>query len=653
MNNTGKNIFPWEKRAALILLSTAAFFLVLFFIDYRWSNTSRSGGSPIGRIVYKNNVVQRKGKVDRIWSRVLSNSSLFNNDIIRADRLSDAEIFLNDGTQIKIEENSMFRLDLSDNEAQISFDRGAIRILQGDKSAQSLVVRAGGRQVELENSNVKIESNAVGKEKKSRELNVSVESGKAKILGQGQGGDRKEYIVGAQERAKLSSQSQGGGIVVTKLPVILEEPADQKVYLAKAGQAKVKFRWTAKKKLKQIKLEVSHSRSFKNKLHSLTIVKAKEFIFQPGVYYWRMRGLDSSGKKVESLTYKFEVTAEEFLRIFSPENKKTFRYVNQNPTIRFAWSNIERASQYEFSFAKDAKLQQDKRNLKLNVSDYSLKLDAGKYYWQVSALDQNGKTLSKSSLYRLGIQKTDSYIPPQAQAPRPGQRFAQTGLSDGLLFSWEAMEELEQFDFQLSRDRRFRNLVSRKSTSDNFVKIRVLLDPGTYYWRVRGKTKDKQKSPYGALYSFSIFKTEETQAEPEVVVDESKAIPEEGWTPPEFGVPEGLRNYTLEQYRKYIESLSNRCKKAGPPDLLIRKCFPTYVYLNLEGWHRLYLFYFLKMDNRNFRNRYQGYSFFSEKCDFRPAQELAQIYTQDIVDRSLEEKNKLTKLNTAFQNCKK
>ena len=136
MSSTNKNILPWERRTALILLSTAAFFLVLFFIDYRWSSASRTEGSPIGRIVYKNNVVQRKGKIDRIWSRLISNSFLYNRDIVRADRLSDAEIFLNDGTQIKIEENSMFRLEFTDKEAQISFDQGAIRILQGDKSTQ-------------------------------------------------------------------------------------------------------------------------------------------------------------------------------------------------------------------------------------------------------------------------------------------------------------------------------------------------------------------------------------------------------------------------------------------------------------------------------------------------------------------------------------
>ena len=683
MFDKNKQIFPWDKRTALTLLSTAAFFLLLFFIDYRWSNTSRSTGEPVAHIVYKRNVVQRKGELDRIWSRLVSNSPLFNRDIIRADHLSDADVFLRDGTQIKIEENSMFRLEFTDKEALISFDRGAIRVLQGDKGTQGLVVRAGGREVELENSNAKIESRGYegkGGRKSGRakgELKVSVEKGKAKILGVGKEGE-KEYIVGAQERASILSGSKGEDkIQVSKLPVLLSEPSDRQVYASKGGRAKVKFRWKARKKLRQAKLEVSYSRSFRKKLHSLPLPASgeREILFEPGVYYWRVQALgkSSSKRKVESLTYSFEVTRKESLRIFSPENKKVFSYVNRPSTIRFSWSSLKRAVQYKLNFAKDAKLQKEKKSLDLGVSDYSINLEPGTYYWQLGALDQNGAILSKSPLQKFRVQKTNSYVPPKAQAPQPGQKLTQAKLSDGLLFSWDSMEELERFDFQLAKDRRFRNLLSRKSTNDNFVKLRILLGPGTYYWRVRGETNDKKRSRYSPLYSFSVFKegeeeqaeAEEEQVEVEVEVeeeqaeevveeevDESKPIPKEGWAPPEFGAPEGVRNYTLAQYRKYIAGLTYRCKKLGPPDILVRKCFPTYVYLNLEGWHRLYLFYFLKMDHKNLKNRYQAYGFFAEKCDFQPARELSQFYIQKSPDRSSEEKEKLNKLRNAFQNCR-
>lgn len=647
-----KSISGQERRFFLVLLSIISFFLILFFIDYRWSATSLSQGKNIGYITYKNNIVQRKGTLDRIWSRLISKSPLYDKDIVRADRLSDAEVHLNDGTRIKIEENSMFRLEFSGEDAEISFDRGSIRIEQGDKSTQGLLVRAGGREVKLEQSKVKIESG--GKEQKKgksdKELNVSVEKGKAKILANKR--SSSEYIVGAQEQAKISSQLQGG-IVVRKLPVILRNPPDQKVYLVKGKQAKVKFDWRAIKKIRQLKLEVSYSRSFANKLHSLSLSGPREILFQPGVYYWRIRGIEASTrKKIKSLIYKFEVTTKEPLRIFSPENKKTFYYVRKLPLIRFLWSNLKQAQHYLFHIDSKAELKKNKGSLKLDVPNYSLNLDTGKYYWQVTAIDREGKILSKSPLYTLGIRKTNTYIPPKIQAPRAKQKIEQKNLSGGLLFSWEAIEELEQFDFQLSKNPSFRKLLSHKTTQDNFIKLRILLDTGSYYWRVRGKTKDKKQSRYSPAYSFSIFKTQKAEPEPKVVVDEDKPIPKEGWTPPKSNIPEGLRDASLEEYRKYINSLSTRCKKAGPPDLLIRKCFLTTIYLNLEGWHRLYLFYFLKMENRNFKNRYQAYDFFSENCNFRPARELTQFYRQNNERLRLAEKDKLSKLSLAFQNCK-
>ena len=161
------------------------------------------------------------------------------------------------------------------------------------------MVRVGGQEVELEQSNVKIESSRVGKGKDDRELNVAVEKGQAKILAKGKDGRKEEYIVEAQERARIASEAQGG-VVVGKLPIVLSEPSDQKIYQAKGGQAKVKFNWKAQKKLGQARLEVSYSRSFKNKIHSLPLKGSKELLFQPGVYYMEStgcRGLCSPQKK--------------------------------------------------------------------------------------------------------------------------------------------------------------------------------------------------------------------------------------------------------------------------------------------------------------------------------------------------------------------
>ncbi len=112
-----------------------------------------------------------------------------------------------------------------------------------------------------------------------------------------------------------------------------------------------------------------------------------------------------------------------------------------------------------------------------------------------------------------------------------------------------------------------------------------------------------------------------------------------------------LKYYSLQKYYKYITKLSTACKKNGLPDILIHKCFPNHVYLNLDKKHRLYLYYFLKMHESNLGNRYQAYEFFQEKCDFKAVKELTQLRIKNSANILVNERKRLIKLNLKLKDC--
>ncbi len=602
-------------RVPLVLLSLSLIFFSAFLVDFYFLNKSKSRGKMVGVIIYKNNVVQRKGDGDRIWSNLKSKSKLYVRDIIRADSLSEAEIKLIDGTSIKIEENSMFRLDITGEKAQLEFERGSIRIEQPGMKDSHLEISAAGKKVELVRSTAKLSGTKVslydtigkidytygskdteankeksksGKKdalsffkslKENFDLKLFVEKGKAKVTGSS---NEKQIEVGRYQSLSLSENK----MKVQTVPVILTEPKDQENLnlglFSSKGKAKVVFKWNSENKNKE-RLEISQSRNFNNILISAVVAsknesKSKTLFLEEGTYYWRVVNEDKNDKDsiAKSLVYKFSIQAMEVLKILSPlpNSELVETYTDVAPKINFSWSHSREMVTYKFIIAQSSDfLKEQKTFLIENSTNYTLQLPEGGYYWQVSYLSPVSKKIIKSELGSLKVKRLVSKnIVPDVVAVS-------------------------------------KNLENQDTSQDNSQNEKVNILP--------------------------------------LPLNEEMPISIED-------VEEGVKNFEILQFKKYIKNLRYSCaNNLYIPDVLILGCFPTHITVNLKGWFRNYLYHYLLLERDNYKDRAEAYNFFQEHCDFKPSYLLARSYLLSKFQKTSIEIDKIKNLIRKYEGCKK
>ncbi len=629
-----------------LLLTNAGLFVLIFFADYNWKHSGNQG-KVIGRVVYIENLVQRKGGRDLLWSDVYLNSLLRNKDIVRAGRLSGAQFSMRDGTQIKIEEGSMFRLDLSENQAKLNFKRGSIRIDQRGQNPRNFIIQAGSQKVELKKSNAKIEAlGSSTKDKSAVRLDIFVERGEAKLSNR-QDKTRKEYIVRAQERAHVTNSQAR----IQKVMIQLRSPSDQSLFYKQAkGKKPIAFSWQAQGKYQKKILEISSSRYFDAILRSVAIKRNTARLFlDSGNYFWRIRAFSSAKKWITSLHYSFQILQNSKLRLLYPANGQRFAYMSQAPKIGFSWSSIARAAYYQLELSSRPNLL-TKKIYKLQLREHSLTLPPGRYYWRISAYFSLPEMRPvRSGIASFRIRKLSASARPLLEQPQHKQKISLHGRdqeSKGILFSWEAIPECKSFHFQLSKDPSFKKILAQRKLRQHYFhlgKIDKKLQAGSYYWRVQGIISSGKVMAFSRIRQFFILPKQGAAKKLRRPAQQILPAPRS----------QSIREASLQEYRSYLQSLSYKCKKGLIPDMLIKECYATSIVLHLAGWERLHMYYFLKMQDSNLENRRIAYNYFREHCNFRPARELADTHAQNLQDASLVKKEHVYKLLHAFRNCSK
>lgn len=488
----------WQYPA--IMGAVAIFFLLLFYLDY--SRTIDIGNrEAIGYITYKNNRVQRKFEDQVVWSNLENNSALTNRDTIRSEKLSDAVIHLNDGTIIKIDENSMFFLDLSGAKPKLSFHTGAVQIQQGEDGQTELVIQTGDRTINVASgSDLKIESSD------PEELSLIMQKGNASI--QTKSGT---HAIGADQKANLSEE----GVTVREVKLKLKEPANQSVVpLEKSGSGSVPLRWEVREKFNDLRYEVARSRDFRKVEKSGAAgANGATIAMPPGNYYWRLRGKNQeSGKTEFSEVRKLSVVPNTPVRLTAPARGARLSYVLEPPLVGFAWSANALANRYVLEIAGDPGFRNNLRSFPVATNSFSVSgMDAGSYYWRVrshSGMDGVPEQLSAASNFR--IERKEGFDVPQPGAPSAGVPLAREDAQNNVTFAWRASPEMNLFQVQVSRDPSFQTIIVDETTSSSYFQNPVT-ETGTYYWRVRGSSGTTQSS-FSTSTRFEVLERSEIAA---------------------------------------------------------------------------------------------------------------------------------------------
>src|SRR6266540_824926 len=107
---------------------------------------SQEGHEQIGTITYKDHVAERKLSAQVVWNGLEQNGPVFNGDTIHTALGSSATIHLTNQSDISLGEETLVRLDVSPQRAEIFIDGGDIAVHKPN-SGTPLRLNAGSATV--------------------------------------------------------------------------------------------------------------------------------------------------------------------------------------------------------------------------------------------------------------------------------------------------------------------------------------------------------------------------------------------------------------------------------------------------------------------------------------------------------------------------
>lgn len=165
--------------------------------------------------------------------------------------------------------------------------------------------------------------------------------------------------------------------------------------------------------------------------------------------------------------------------------------------LQFGWASLPGAQGYRLQIAPDQKFETlivDKSAGQPGMEWADL--PDGDYAFRLRGIDEVGL----EGLDGVGVFEVDA----RPYAPLP------TGMSGGALvrestpdFSWQAVEGVQSYRFELARDAAFQQMISRRQTDSTGIGLTEALQPGGYYWRVASVDPEGAQGPFSQPQHFT------------------------------------------------------------------------------------------------------------------------------------------------------
>jgi len=495
----------------IIFLSIAAFSVNLFLKDLMQTINLRNV-EPVGVVVIRKNIVQRR-LVDRvIWDRLSAESPVYLGDLIRVADLSSATLFI-DGNSIDLNENTLIRLSRAPDGAslQIMMDEGTISVAATPESGR-LSLDIGGRQIQMVTPDPVSGTAAEGGRtvlnitSAQDGITLQVNEGAAQFIEEGQ---VREINAGNQ----LSLDA--AGTVREERSVVVINPVNNAHFINDSrNPLPVYFLWNRinLESDELLRLEIASDRNFNRIVHTRNNLNSEaQTNLANGLWYWRL-----SYDRTVLRDGQFRIVNGTGPRLQSPAASSIFRFTDELPVLRFEWAEVEDASSYiiEISDNEGFTTTQVQRQSQAVFFTESSLAD-GTWYWRVKPVfpPVYSGSASFSQVSRFSIERTiieqaapelsleEWYIaalPPEKPAlpelylTSPAQRAdieGLTALRQQVVFTWECDTEIISSRFVLSRN--VNPFQGRPYTEiqnpDSIISVSNLA-AGTWYWNIEAQT---------------------------------------------------------------------------------------------------------------------------------------------------------------------
>jgi hypothetical protein len=482
---------------------------------------SSNNEKPVGVIIVKNNIVQRRIADRVLWDRLMVDSPAYVGDIIRTANQSTAALRIEDNL-ININENTLIRILRSpgtEDDLHIVLDGGNLSVNTG-YGGGTITLNLMGRHVEIGSDTI-INASVL-----NEGIVLQVNEGSAAFVGEDR---RREIPSGTQ----LSLDANGTESMENVAMII--QPRPNARYLKSTPELlRINFSWVRINldPGDTLRLELSDDKYFNNIVSIIdNLDVSAEASFDIGFWYWRLSSMGSSDASVSQrflASGRLTVIDASGPKLLSPVTESLFRYQNDLPRMRFNWSGKEEASSYIIEISESPDFYNPRlRTQTESVFLVNANLGQGTWYWRVAPVFppvyEGRATFSPASLFRIeqsgdvGLVLPDSepepviepiiepiieqpVIEPPAPVPlklsllTPAHGTALPGLTalrQQTIFTWSSDRAVTRSRFVLSQNSNPLRGQPVREINNPGTTIRVNnLSEGVYYWTIEARSSD-------------------------------------------------------------------------------------------------------------------------------------------------------------------
>jgi len=392
--NIKNNLRIRDIVIVVLFLSIAVFFVYMFWLDLM-NTINLQNVEPVGTVVIKRNIVQRRHSDRVLWDRLATESPVYIGDLIRVADISAATLNIEENS-IDLDENTLVRITrAADGESiQISISEGNLSLVTGGTSG--VVLDMNGKQVQAAAGTVmSVESGANG------QVSLQVNQGSARFVGEGAG---REITSG------MAVAMDSSGNELLQRSVVVTSPSPNARYLKNTSDPfAVTFSWNRinLEPSQGLRLDISQDRTFSRIFRtSENLDNRAQVLFDSGLWFWRL-SLDDTVLSTGNIT----IADGADLRLESPAQNSLFTYQDELPIVNFQWVQAQEAVSYtiEISDSPDfaaVRLRYNSSSLYLSESG----LEEGLWYWRVMPVfpPVYGGIAAFSSPSSFRIERTDA-----------------------------------------------------------------------------------------------------------------------------------------------------------------------------------------------------------------------------------------------------
>jgi len=345
---------------------------------------------PVGTIIVKRNIVQRRLTDRVVWDRLSSQSPVYAGDIIRVADVSTATLNIGDNS-LDISENTLIRITrAADGEnVQVQLSEGSLSVAAGENS-KNIILEMNGQKIQTDKGTV---LSAVVSDKGQ---SVQVSSGKAQYVS-------SSGVVREIEEGGLISVDSDGRQRLERAAVFTQPLPSARYVKTSASALSVNFVWNRinLESNLRLRMEIARDSAFVNITRTINnLDRNTQAQFDAGVWYYR-------------LVYQNEILStgqltitDTGLQLVSPAFNSIFRYTDEIPVIKFQWTAAEESLSYVFEISNSAGFESTQiRNQLMSVYHSVSDLPQGLWYWRVRPVFpdfyNNNDVFSAPSIFRV------------------------------------------------------------------------------------------------------------------------------------------------------------------------------------------------------------------------------------------------------------